>query len=70
MEELTFGQKIGEWRKAAGLSQTALGIACGYKESSAMRTVQFWEHDTQLPSIMIARRLAEALKITLDELIP
>lgn len=70
MEEKTFGQKIREWRKAAGMTQKALGLACGYKESSAMRTVQFWESGEQVPSIMIARRLAKALKITLDDLIP
>ena len=70
MEEKTFGQKIREWRKAAGMTQKALGIACGYKEPSARRTVEFWEKDEREPGLKALRPLAEALKITLDDLIP
>lgn len=67
---MTYGEKLRRLRQLAGLSQKALGLKCGYKLSSAERTVQFWEHDTQEPSIRVIRRLADALNVTIDELIP
>lgn len=70
MEEKTLGQKIRTWRKAAGLSQMELGLKCGFDGRSAECSVQHWEHDRREPPLRSLRPLAEALGITLDELIP
>ena len=64
------GSIIKTARKKAGLTQKKLGLLCGYGESSAERTVQFWEHDIQNPPLDKLRKLAEALNISLEELIP
>lgn len=64
------GETIRKARKAAKLSQKKLGLLCGYSEQSAERIVQFWEKDLRDPPIEKLRLLANALGITLDELIP
>lgn len=70
MEEKTFGQKIKVLRKNAGLTQRELGILCGFSPRVGEVTVQHWEHDRRQPQLEALRPLAEALKITLDDLIP
>ena len=57
-------------RIAAGLTQKQLGLACGYIESSAERTVQHWESGKQSPPLDKLRALADALHVSLDYLIP
>ena len=64
------GHIIKPARQKLGLTQKKLGLLCGYPEGSACRIVQLWEHDKQNPPIEKLRALAEALHITLDQLIP
>ena len=67
---MTYGDKIKSARKAAGLTQKQLGLACGYIESSAERIVQKWEHSSCVPPLDKIRPLATALKVSIDYLIP
>jgi len=55
---------------AAGLTQKKLGLSCGYEEKSAERTVQHWEHGRSYPPIDKLRALAEALGVSVENLIP
>ena len=64
------GKIIRDARIRAKLTQKQLGLLCEYKESSAERTVQHWEHDRQDPPLDKLRLLSRALKIPLEELIP
>ena len=68
--ERTFGEIVRENRLARGLTQKQLGILSGYKETTAMRAIQFIEKDQREPDIGKLRPMAEALGITLEELIP
>lgn len=65
-----FGKYIRECRTAAGLTQRQLGEACGYEGRSAETTVQNWEKDKQPVPLDRLRRLAVALGVPLDSLIP
>ncbi len=65
-----YGDMIREARKRVGLTQRQLGEACGYEGKSAERVVQKWEKDEQPVPIVRLRRLAAALNIPLDSLIP
>lgn len=65
-----FGDYIRECRIAAGLTQKQLGEACGYEGRSAMTTIQNWETDKQPVPLDRLRRLAVALNVSLDSLIP
>lgn len=65
-----FGKYIRECRIAAGLTQRQLGEACGYEGRSAETTVQNWEKDKQPVPLDRLRRLAVALGVPLDSLIP
>jgi transcriptional regulator with XRE-family HTH domain len=67
---MTYGEKIKAMRVAAGLTQQKLGELCGYTGRSAEVAVQCWEHSRQMPRLEIARALAEALKVTLDDVVP
>jgi transcriptional regulator with XRE-family HTH domain len=67
---MTYGEKIKAMRVAAGLTQQKLGELCGYEGRGAEGAVQKWEHDLQLPKLANARALAEALKVTLDDVVP
>lgn len=64
------GRIIKSARKTARLTQKQLGLLCGYSEASAERIVQFWEQGMREPPLEKLRTLANALHITLDELIP
>lgn len=67
---MTIPEHIRASRKAAGLTQRQLGEACGYEGRSAERVVQLWESGSQPVPIERLRRLAAALNIPLDSLIP
>lgn len=66
----TFGAFIKERRKAAGLTQRQLGELCGYEGKNGERVVQLWEADKQPVPLDRLRRLAAALRVPLDSLIP
>lgn len=66
----TIGEKIRAARVAAGLTQKQLGLAVGFSENSAERRVQKWEYNTSLPTLDQIRPLANALKVSLDYLVP
>ena len=67
---MTIGEIIRKRRKKLGITQMQLGLKCGYEGRSAENTVQHWEHGRQEPSIRVLRRLAAALDVTLEQLIP
>lgn len=65
---------IGAIIKAAriknSLSQTELGMKIGYGESTAGRAIRQYESGERRPSIDKIRPLANALNLSLDDLIP
>lgn len=67
---MTYGEKIRDLRKRAGLTQQRLGELCGYEGRSAEVAVQCWEHGRQMPRLEKVRALAQALRVDLDEVIP
>ena len=67
---MTYGEKIKAMRVAAGFTQQKLGELCGYEGRGAEGAVQGWEHDRNRPPIDKLRALAEALKVTLDDVVP
>ena len=69
-EGAMLGRIIKTARKRRGLTQRQLGLMCGYSEESAELMVQHWEHSRRDPPLCRIRALANALNITLDQLIP
>lgn len=65
-----YGDMIRQLRTAAGLTQKALGEACGYIEASAERSVRHWESGRSYPPIEMLRALAQALHVPVESLIP
>ena len=65
-----FGSFIRERRQALRLTQRQLGELCGYTGRSAETVVQNWEADRQPVPLDRLRRLAAALEIPVDTLIP
>ena len=65
-----FGSLIKERRQTLRLTQRQLGEQCGYTGRSAETVVQSWEADRQPVPLDRLRRLANALKIPLETLIP
>ena len=65
MNELEFGKRLCELRKAAGLSQTDLGE----KVHVTNKAVSKWENGRAMPGLDIVRQLADALNVTVDELL-
>lgn len=65
-----FGDYIRECRIAAGLTQKQLGEACGYEGRSAITVIQKWETEQNPVPLDRLRRLAAALNVSLDSLIP
>lgn len=63
-------QLIRQRRTDLGMTQIQLGEMCGYKGKAAETTVQHWEHGRRDIPIDVVRALAEALKLSLDDLIP
>jgi len=67
----TIGEKIRAARVAAGLTQKQLGLAIGIENAKvAENTVQKWEYGKVIPSLQYLRPLANALKVSLDYLVP
>ena len=64
MKDYLFGNRLYALRREAGLSQAELGARLGVSN----KAVSKWENGTAKPGLDIARRLAEALNVTLDEL--
>ena len=67
---MDFGQRVRLLRRQAGLSQSQLGRLCGFKGRCAWSTVQHWEHGRREPQLKTLRSLANALGVTIDQLIP
>ncbi len=61
---MSLGENIREGRKAAGLTQEALGEKLGM----AAQTVSKWERDESLPDASALPKLADALGTTIDSL--
>lgn len=61
----SFGDRLREARKAAGLTQEQLGFALGVTKSS----VSAWENNRETPSFRLLPALRGTLKRSLDELI-
>lgn len=66
----TIGEKIRAARVAAGLTQKQLGLAVGFSAGQAESRIQKWEYGTMQPSLQYLRPLANALKVSLDYLVP
>jgi HTH-type transcriptional regulator/antitoxin HipB len=60
-----FGLHLAELRRAAGLSQNALAAILGVPQSN----ISFWEKWDKPPRGEILPKLAEALEVSLDELL-
>ena len=61
---MSLGENIREGRKAAGLTQEALGEKLGM----AAQTVSKWERDESMPDAAVLPKLADALGTTIDNL--
>ena len=67
---MDIGTVIRENRIRVGLTQTELGVLCGYKPQSGFRVVYDWEHNRKdVPNVRL-RALSKALKVPLDYLVP
>ena len=64
MQENTFSSRLCQLRKAAVLSQSQLGELVGVSN----KAVSKWEGGKAQPSLDMARRLADVLGVTMDEL--
>src|SRR4051794_113834 len=62
--ETHFGEILKRLRQEAGLSQAGLAAAAGIHT----RQITRYESDEQQPALDVAKRLAQALGVTLDEL--
>lgn len=61
---MTFGQKLIEARKKRGLSQEQLGKMIEVDK----RIISRYETDKTIPSIDVAKKIADALQVSLDYL--
>ncbi|WP_045737174.1 helix-turn-helix transcriptional regulator [Xanthomonas sp. MUS 060] len=61
----SFGDRLREARKAAGLTQEQLGFSLGVTKSS----ISAWENDRETPSFRLLPMLRVVLKRSLDDLI-
>lgn len=61
----TYGRRLRDLRRAAGLTVEQLAVACGATVSS----VYNWESESECPApLQRYRRMAEALGVSLDDL--
>ena len=67
---MTYGERIRSLRILAGLSQHAFGVAIGYSPTFAQSAVSQIEHDKHLPDLPKIRRMAKALGVSVDLLVP
>ena len=65
MQAAEFGKRLSAMRKAAGLSQEELGE----KLQATGKTVSRWESGRATPGLELARPLADALNVSLEELL-
>ena len=63
---MTLGKMIKAKREALGLSQAELAS----KLFVSRQTVSRWENNTRCPDLIMSKKIAMVLGITLDELIP
>ena len=63
--EETFGERLARLRKARGYTQTELGELVGVSQ----RMVTYYERAADHPPAYLVPKLAEALKVTTDELL-
>jgi len=66
MEEVNIANKIKDYRKAIDLTQEELAK----KSQVSTRAIQNYERGERRPGIDTARRIAEALGQTVDEVFP
>jgi transcriptional regulator with XRE-family HTH domain len=64
MDDLIIGEKLRQWRKQAGLSQTALEEKAGLGHNTVSRI----ERGEKNPNIATLTKLAGALKISYEQL--
>ena len=64
MNEKTLGTMIAEKRKEKGLTQAELALKMGVTD----KAVSKWERDLSYPDVVSFPRLAEALGVSVDEL--
>lgn len=65
-----FGDLIRTRRIILGYTQRQLGEMCGYQGRSAENTIQLWEYGKRPVPADRLRRLAKALELPLEALIP
>lgn len=65
MEQQTFGQRLKNYRKAQNLTQQELGERIGVSD----KTVSRWESDGGYPDVPTLMPLAQALGVTVDDLL-
>lgn len=63
--EETFGQRLARLRKAAGFTQTELGERLGVSQ----RVMTYYERQTERPPAALLPTLAQALGVSVDELL-
>ena len=61
----TFGQRLARLRKARGFTQTELGDVLGVSQ----RVITYYERETGRPPAHLLSRLADALNLSVDELV-
>jgi transcriptional regulator with XRE-family HTH domain len=61
---MSFGDRLQQLRKAAGLSQAELAT----RSETSLDTLRRWEQGRNLPNIEAAAKLARALGVSLDDL--
>lgn len=67
---MKYHEMLKELRLSAGLTQKQLGMECGLPEGIAGRTVQRWELGESFPRSTILRRIAAALNVPVDKVVP
>jgi transcriptional regulator with XRE-family HTH domain len=65
MSSSSFGARLGEARRAAGLSQNDLAAKLGVAQSN----ISFWESWEKPPRGEVLPKLAEAVGVSVDELL-
>jgi transcriptional regulator with XRE-family HTH domain len=63
--EESFGERLARLRKARGFTQTELGETLGVSQ----RVMTYYERESERPPAYLLARLAEALDVTVDELL-
>ncbi|WP_239256644.1 helix-turn-helix transcriptional regulator [Listeria ilorinensis] len=62
---MTIGKNIKRYREKLGLTQSALSISSGVPQT----TISGLENKDIIPSLVIAKKLADALGVTTDDLL-